>query len=400
MSRPIIRIAVIGIALSLAVMIITVAIVTGFQQEIRGKIIGFGSHIQITNFDSNNSFEPVPINKNQGFLASLQQNANIKHIQVYATKNGIIKTKTDNEGVLLKGVAKDYDWSFIKSNLREGKVFNIDDSAASKEIVISKQIADRLGTKLNDKILIYFVTKRKIRGSKDSYFEYEQRVKDFYVSGIYETGFEELDKKLVIVDIAQIQKLNYWTNQQIGGFEVLIKNYENIDEVGSDVSDIVGTEYNSQTIKQVQQTIFSWLDLQDVNAVIVITLMIIVAAINMVSALLILILERTNMIGILKSLGSTNGSIQKIFLYNGIYLILKGLFWGNIFGIALCLIQKQFGIFTLPKETYYVSVIPIKIDYLFFGLINLGTMICCILMLILPSFVVSKITPIKAIRFR
>lgn len=399
-SRPIIRIAIIGIALGLAVMIITVAIVTGFQSEIRDKIIGFGSHIQITNYDANNSYEPNPISAKQDFYPLLLKIPEVKHVQVYATKNGIIKTKTDNEGVLLKGIGKDYDWTFIKKNLVEGNVFAVNDTEASKQIVVSKQTADRLGIKINDRLIIYFITKKKSDPNKDAYSEYEQRVKDFHVSGIYETGFEEFDKKMVFVDIAQVQKLNYWTKDQIGGFEVLVDNYDDIDKTGDVISDIIGPGFNAQTIKRLQQTIFSWLDLQDVNATIVITLMILVAAINMISALLILILERTNMIGTLKSLGASNGSIQKIFLYNGAYLIGKGLLWGNVIGIALCFIQIQSGIFTLPKETYYVSVIPIHISFTYFLLLNIGTMMACMLMLILPSFLISKITPAKAIHFR
>lgn len=398
-SKPIVRIAIAGIAIGLTVMILTIAIVTGFQSEIRDKVIGFGSHIQITNYDYNNSFEPEPISKNQDFLPELKSNPEIKHVQVYATKNGIIKTKTDNEGVLLKGVSEDYNWSFIEKNLISGTVFSVTDSVSSKNIVISKQLASRLDLKLNDKLLIYFVTKKRNISPDREGGEYEQRIKDFYISGIYETGFEEYDKKIVFVDVAQIQKLNYWEKDQVGGIEVILRDYNKIDKVGSYVYDLVGQNLNAQTIKETNSTIFSWLELQDINAVIVIVLMALVAAINMISALLILILERTNMIGILKALGTGNKNIQKVFLYNAAYLVGEGLLWGNIIGIALCLLQKHFGVFTLPKETYYVSVIPIQMNLIYFFLLSLGTFFLCLLMLIIPSFIISKITPVKAIRF-
>lgn len=395
LSRPIVRISVLGIALGLAVMILTVAIVTGFQTEIRNKLIGFGSHIQITNYDNNISNEPQPISKRQGFLNVIKNYRGINHIQTYATKSGIIKTKTDNEGVTLKGIGSDYDWTFINTNLKSGTAFTVSDTGISKNIIISKYLADKLELKLNDKMRIYFLTKKSDSVST----QYEQRVKVFTISGIYETGFEDIDKRLVLVDIRQIQKLNYWTDDQIGGFEIAIKDYKKIDETGAEMNDLVGQGLIAQTVKEVNPTVFSWLDLQDVNAIIVITLMILVAGINMISALLILILERTTMIGILKALGATNQSIQKVFLYNAAYLIGKGLFWGNVLGIGIACIQLYFGIFKLDQATYYVSVIPISINLLTIIFLNIGTLLCCLLMLIIPSFIVSKITPVKAIRF-
>lgn len=395
LSRPIVRISVIGIALGLAVMILTVAIVTGFQREIRNKLIGIGSHIQITNYDNNASNEPQPISKHQSFLEKLKNNPEINHFQVYATKSGIIKTKTDNEGVLLKGIGSDYDWGFINENLKSGKAFIVNDTAASKNIIISKYLADKLELKQDDKMIIYFLTKKEDSTST----QYEQRVKAFYISGIYETGFEDIDKQLVLVDIRQIQKLNYWNDDQIGGFEIAIKDYKKIDKTGEDVNEIVGQGLVAQTVKEINPAVFSWLDLQDVNAIIVITLMILVAGINMISALLILILERTNMIGILKALGAKNNSIQKIFLYNAAYLIGKGLLWGNIIGIGIALFQQHFGLFKLDQATYYVSVIPININLVYVLLLNIGTLLSCLIMLIIPSFIVSKITPVKAIRY-
>lgn len=395
LSRPIIRISVLGITLGLAAMILTISIVTGFQNEIRNKLIGIGSHIQITNYDNNESDEPQPISKNQLFIEALKKDPQINNIQIYATKSGIIKTKTDNEGVLLKGIDADYDWKFINDNIKSGKAFSVSDTSLSRDIIISKYLSDKLGLKLNGKMIIYFLTKK----TDSVYFQYEQRVKTFFISGIYETGFEDIDKRLVLVDIKQIQKLNYWDSNQIGGFEIALKDYKKIDEIGNKVNEAVGQGLIAQTIKEINPMIFSWLDLQDMNAIIVILLMIIVAGINMISGLLILILERTKMIGILKALGANNMFIQKIFIYNATYLICKGLFWGNIVGISIALFQQYFGVFKLDQATYYVSVIPININLFHILLLNIGTLFTCLLMLIIPSFIISKITPIKAIRF-
>ncbi|HET6226785.1 MAG TPA: ABC transporter permease, partial [Bacteroidia bacterium] len=367
LSRPIVRISIIGIALGLAVMILTVAIVRGFQQEVRGKLIGVGSHIQVTNYDNNSSDEPHPISKNQPFLNGTLSLPGVSHVQVYSTKTGIVKTKTVNEGILLKGIGSDYDWTFITRNLRAGKTFTVSDTGLSRSIVISKFMADKLELQLNDKMVIYFLTKKQ-----DSVVtQYEQRAKAFYISGIYETGMEDIDKTLALVDIRQLQKLNYWRADQIGGFEMSIDNYEQIDKIGEEVNELIGNGLKAETIKEINPTIFSWLELQDVNAIIVIFLMILVAGINMISALLILILERTNMIGILKALGSTSSSIQEIFLYNAAYLIGKGLLWGNVIGLGLAFIQKQYGIFKLDEATYYVAVIPIDINWIHIILLNI-----------------------------
>jgi lipoprotein-releasing system permease protein len=395
LSRPIVRISVLGIALGLAVMILAVAIVTGFQNEIKNKLIGFGSHIIITNMDDNQSEEPQPISKNQPFLQELKNHPEINHLQIFTTKNGIVKTKTENEGILIKGVGADYDWKFIKENLKSGKIFTVSDTGASRDIVISKYLADKLFLKLNDKVVVYFLTKKQ-----DSVaVQYEQRIKTFYVSGIYETGYEEIDKKLALVDIGQIQKINLWDNDLIGGFEITIKDYKKIDAVGADVDDIIGQGLSMQTVKQLNGSVFAWLDWMDVNVQIILILIVIVAGINMMTALLILILERTTMIGLLKAMGARNSSIQKVFLYNSAFIVGKGLLWGNVIGISIALLQQHFGIFKLDAHIYYLSQIPININLFYILLLNVGTLLCCLIMLIIPSFIVSKITPVKAIRF-
>ncbi len=395
-SRPIVRISVLGIALGLAVMILTLCIVVGFQNEIKKKVIGFGSHITITNYDNNESNEPQPISKEQPFLTELNANPEIKHLQVYTTKVGIIKTKTVNEEVLLKGVGEDYDWKFINDNMVSGKPLQLSDTGLSRDVVVSKSLSDKLELKLNDKMVVYFLIKKPDSISGGGY---EQRARVFFITGIYETGFSEIDDKLAFVDIRQIQKLNYWTPQQVGGMEISIRDIKKLDEVNAAVNDLIGQGLSSQTIKETSPAVFAWLDLFDVNAIIVIVFIILVAGINMISALLVLILERTNMIGILKALGASNGSIQKIFLYNAGYLISKGLLWGNIIGIGVAVLQKYLGLFKLDKTQYYMSQVPIDINIITILLLNIGTLACCMLMLIIPSFIISRITPVKAIRF-
>lgn len=377
-------------------MILSVAVVTGFQNEIKAKLIGFNSHIQISYYDNNTSAEPKPISKIQPFLSDIKNNPDINHISVYATKNGIIKTQTDNEGVLLKGVSSDFNWDFLNKSFVQGKSFVVGDTV-SKNIVISKYLSDKLNLKLNDKMIIYFIVDRF--DSVGTKLRTETTGKDFYISGIYETGLEEIDRVLVLTDIRRIQKMNGWREDEVAGFEIAIKDYKKIDDIGYDVDKLIGQGLVALTIKQTNPSIFSWLDMMDINVIMILVMMVIVAGINMISALLILILERANMIGILKALGANNGSVQKIFLYNAVYLIGKGLLFGNVFGIGIALLQQYFGIFTLDEKIYYISQIPINLNVMDVLLLNAGTLICCVLMLIVPSFIVSKITPVKAIRF-
>lgn len=370
-------------------MIIAVAIVTGFQKEVRDKVIGFGSHIQITNFDSNESPEAQPIEKNQPFYPSFNNVDGIRHVQVYATKAGIIKTKEDMEGVILKGVGSDYDWSFFKDRIIEGNIPDINDSTKSKDVIISKLMATRLKLKCNDSIRMYFIMKDQA----------QPKGRKLHICGIYETGLEEYDKVYVIGDIAQIQKLNKWSKTQVGGFEILIDDFNDLDKMSEYVYENIPYDLDSRNIKQINPQIFDWLNLLDLNVFIIIALMIIVSAINMVSTLLILILERTNMIGTLKALGSKNYSIQKIFLYTAAYLIGKGIIIGNFLALALCLIQKYTGLITLSQEEYFVSYVPINLNAAHILLLDAGTIVVCLLMIILPSFIISKISPVKAIRF-
>jgi lipoprotein-releasing system permease protein len=386
-SRPIVRIAIISIALGLTVMFVSIAILTGFQKQIREKVIGFGAHIQITHYDENASLEPRPIPKQQPFYPGLEKVNGIRHIQVYGTKAGIIKTKDQIQGVVLKGVGSDYDWSFFKNKIIEGKPLLLTDTGKTNDVLISKSLASLLKLKLHDDLRMYFISGSSTLGRK------------FLISGIYETGMEELDNIYVIADIHQVQKLNSWTNNEVGGFEVLINNFNDLDRLEQYVYRIIGFSLDATTIKDQFPQIFDWLDLQDINVLIILVLMVLVAGITMISTLLILILERTNMIGILKALGMRNSNIRKIFLFNSTYIIGSGLFWGNLIGFTLCFIQQQYGVITLPQESYYVSVVPINLNILNVLLLNSGTLVVCFLMLLVPSFIITRINPVTAIRF-
>jgi len=386
-TKPIIRISIIAIALGLIVMIVALSIVGGFQREIRNKVIGFGSHIQITSYDSQNTYEASPIELEQDFYPSLSEVEGIKHIQIYATKAGIIKTKEDIYGVVVKGVGSDFDWSFFNQKIIDGSSFLVTEQNENS-IIVSSHIATKMKLNVGDKMFLYFIQENG-----------QLRPKDFFIKGIYQTGMEDFDQLFVLADIAHIQKRNGWDENQVGGFEVLIDDYDDLDKMGTFVYDHIDYSLHATTIKELHPDIFGWLDLQDYNVHIIILLMIIVAVVNIVSALLILVLERTNMIGILKALGMPNWNVRKIFLYNATYLVLKGLIWGNIIGISLCLIQQQFGFLTLPEESYYVSEVPIDMDFINILLLNVGTLVVCVVMLLIPSYVISKISPVKAIRF-
>jgi lipoprotein-releasing system permease protein len=386
-SAPVIRIAILSIAIGMAVMIVSVAIVTGFQKQIRDKIVGFGSHIQVAKFDSNNSFEFEPISAKQAFYQKIKENSGIKHIQVFATKAGIIKTTDQIQGVVFKGVGNDFDWSFFKDKLVAGKPFSLSDSVPGSDVIISKNLADLLKIKIGDPLRMYFIIDNNARARR------------FTVSGIYNTGLAEFDLKFIFGDIRQIQKLNGWSEDMVSGFDVNINDFDQLEQMGKVVYKEVGYDLNARTIRELYPQMFDWLELQDMNVIIILILMVLVSGMAMISTLLILILERTNMIGVLKALGARNLSIRRIFLYNSAYIIGKGLFYGNIAGISICLLQSYFGIIRLPQESYFMSVVPINLNIIYLIILNLGTLLSCTLMLLLPSFVVTRISPVKAIRF-
>ncbi len=386
-SRPVVRIAILSIGLGLTVMFIAVAILTGFQKEVREKVIGFGAHIQISHYDENSSLETKPISMHQDFYPSLETVKGIRHIQVYATKAGIIKTADQIQGIVLKGIGPDYDLSFFANKMISGHFIHLSDTGKTNDVMISRNLAALLKLRLNDDIRMYFISGTTTLGRK------------FHIAGIYETGLEEFDKVYVICDIKHIQKLNNWQPDEVGGFEVILNNFNDLDKMGKYVYRKIGMTLDAKTIRDLYPQIFDWLDLQDINVLIILVLMVLVSGITMISTLLILILERTTMIGILKALGMPNGSIRRIFLINAAYIIGQGLFWGNLVGISLCIIQQKYGIITLPQESYYVSVVPVNLDLFNILLLNAGTVVVCITMLLVPSYVTSRISPVRAIRF-
>lgn len=398
-SAPVVKIAVGSIALGIAVMIITVSIVTGFKNEIKGKAIGFAGHILITAYTNNASYEQEPIEMNASFLKQLVQDGEIAHIQPFATKNAIIKTREENQGIIIKGVNNSYDWGFIQKYLLEGAVLSLKNPLASDEILISQTIAARLNAKTGDKLLTYFVGKKQ---STDSAIDvgYEQRLRKFTVKGIYQTGFAEVDDNIVFADLRQVQKLNYWHDNMAGGFEIALKDMSGLARQAEKINEEVGQGLEARAISDIYPTLFSWLSLLDSNAFIIIALMIIVAVINMISALLILILERSNAIGLLKSLGSSNNLLQKVFLYQALKMIARGLLIGNICALILCFVQLKFKPVTLNPQSYYVTYVPVEINWMYILLVNLITIVSCLFMMLLPVLIISKITPVKALRFK
>lgn len=380
-------IAILSIVIGIAVMIISVAVVTGFQNEIRNKVIGFGSHFQISNYDDNLTAATTPIDKNQDFLPILRELQGVRHLQVFATKAGILKTEDEIHGVVIKGVGNDFDWSFFRQQLKEGHIPNLSDSIRSDEILVSVHIAKRLMLHPGDRVNMYFIQE-------------PPRIRRFEIAGIYETGIEELDKIFILGDIRHVQRLNDWDEDEVGGIEILVDDYRDIPKLSQSVFDIIPYSLNARNIKQLYPQIFDWLALLDMNVYVILILMVLVAGINMITTLLIAVLEKTNLIGILKSLGAANYFIRKVFLYNAAFLIGKGLLIGNLTGILFCLIQDRYGLIRLPQESYYVSVVPVNLEWMHLLLLNAGTFLVCMIMLIFPSYIISRITPVKAMLFR
>ena len=392
-SRPINFIAITGIAAGLAVMILAVAILTGFKHEIREKVVSFGSHIQITNFDSNFSYETTPISDTMRFISEIKEMTGIKYVQRFATKAGIIRTDKEIQGVVLKGISSDYDWSYFSSSLVDGSAFTVTDTARTDDVIISKKLSDMLALKTGDRFDMYFVQE-------------PFRVRRFTISGIYETSLEEFDKIYVFCDIGHIRRLNGWDDTMVSGFEIFINKFDHLDFMTERVRDAIGfqlfedeAKYKVTSIKTMYPQIFDWLNFQDINVVIIIILVLIVAGFNMISGLLILILEKTNMIGVLKALGSEDKAIRKVFLYQAAYLIGKGLFWGNLIGIGLALLQLKTGLISLDPASYYIKTVPINLDLVHIFLLNIGTMITILVILLVPSQLISRITPVKAIKY-
>lgn len=391
-SRSILGIAVAGIAVGLAVMIVSVAIVTGFKNEISRKVIGFGAHVRVTNYDSNSSYETLPVSDNQTWVEPLRNTDGIVSVDRYIVKAGIVKTADYLQGVVFKGVDEEYNWSFFEEYLIEGNIPEISDTAKTNGVLVSKTIANVLNLNVGDDFAAYFV-------------QNPPRMRKFVVEGIYSTQLEEFDKMYIVADIKHLRKLNNWKDDQVSGFEVKIDDIGKLEEMEQMVYRKCCT-YNPDSeilrvtnIREEYPGIFDWLSLLDMNVWIILGLMVAVTGFNMVSGLLVLILERINMIGILKSVGATNVSVRKVFLYFATYLTAKGLFWGNVIGLLICVLQYYFGIVKLDPASYYVSTVPINLDIVNILLLNAGTLAVIVLMMILPSFIVSKITPADSMRF-
>ncbi len=360
----------------------------GLRKEIRNKVIGFSGDIQILNYQPNATYEQVPASLSDSVKNLISDREEVSFIQAVGQKAGILKTEELFEGAILKGVDSHYNWSNMSQYLLEGSLISINDTAYNDSVVVSKTLADRLEVKLHDRVSMYFV-----RESPKP-----PLLRRFYISGIYRTDFEEIDNNYIIGDLKHIQRLNGWDSSQVVGFEIFLKD-ENLLEKAADIRLLLPYELDAITARQLNEQLFQWLDLFDFNIITIIIIMIVVATINMSIALLILILERTQMVGILKALGSNNGSVRKIFLINAGYLILRGLFWGNLIGIGLCLLQQQYGLIKLDSSIYYVSEVSIDLNTGLILALNAGTLVICLICMILPSLLITRISPVKAIRF-
>ncbi|MDD4823608.1 MAG: ABC transporter permease [Bacteroidales bacterium] len=392
-SKPAVIVATAGIALGLAVMILSVAIVTGFKKEVREIVTGFSSHIQISNYDNNFSYETQPIRVSDSLCTVLNKNREVKHLQVYATKPGIIKTDQDFQGIVVKGVGTDYNWDFFRKSLREGELLTFSDSAATNDVMISENLSSKLGIKLGDSFLAYFI-------------QSDIRVRKFKVKGIFNTNFVEFDRLFLIADIRHIQRLNQWEPDQVSGLEVQLHDFDQVDVAWDSIygkianrSDDDGNFYYPRSIKMIMPQVLDWLDMLDINMWAILALLLAVSGFTMISGLLIIILERINMIGILKALGASDLRVRGVFLHLSLYLIGRGMLLGNLLGVGLCLLQKYSGLVKLDPSTYYLSAVPVHITLLQVLLINIGTMVITVLLMIAPSFLITRIPPSKVMRF-
>ncbi len=391
-SAPIIKIAIAAISIGVIMMLIAIATGVGLKYKIREKVTAFNGHVQISNYDNNRSeVSVVPVSTNQEFYPKFNDIKGILHIQAVATKGGIIRTEDTFEGVIAKGVGKDYYWTPMEEYLVEGKLPDYD-GVLNSDVLISSITANRLKLGVGDSFFTFFL--------RDDDTNKIPNQRKFNIVGIYDSGFEEIDSKYIFIDIRHIQQMNKWEDDEVGNFEVFLESFEDIDLKSAEIYNKTISNLNTTTIKDKYYKIFEWIGLFDFNIALIIGIMVIVGGINMITALLVLILERTPMIGILKALGSTNWSIRKVFLYNASYLIGIGLFWGNLIGLGFIFLQDRFKLFKFPNpEEYYIEYIPVHINLFTILSLNIGVLFLCLLMLLIPSYIITKITPVKAIRF-
>ena len=393
-SRPAIHIATIGVAIGLAVMIVTVSVVLGFKHTIRDKVVGFGSHIQVHNIMNYSGSDPHPICSNDSLIKVIEKLEGVAHAERFSTTQGILKTDEDFLGVALKGIAQEYDTTFLSKHIVEGSIPQFNDSASQYKLLISKMIADKMRLKAGDRVFGYFIDGEDVRTRK------------FTISGIYQTNMTRFDETLCFTDLYTANKLNGWTENQATGIEVLVKDFEMLNETADHFIDHInrttdeqGNSLTTETIYELYPQVFSWLELLDINVWIILALMVCVAGFTMISGLLIIILERTQMIGILKALGARNKTVRHTFLWFSVFIIGQGLFWGNIIGLGIVLIQQYTGLISLAPQTYYVSEAPMELNLPLVVLINIATLLICIFVLIAPSYLISHIHPAKSMRY-
>ncbi len=394
LSGPAVRVATAAIALGMVVMIISVAVGLGFKQQIRDKIVGFGTHIQLTSLNLNSSLETPPLRYDSALVDIVRQTAGVRNVQPYITKPGIIKTDDAFQGIALKGIDANYEWDFLRSCLTEGNVVSAPDSAKSDDILMSESLSTLLKLHLGDAVRIFFVQDGKVRARR------------FTLSGIFDSHFEEFDKSLAFVDMRHLAQLNGWDSLQVSGYEVLIDDFDKMDDIAEELAGVVmsreteeGEMIRVRHIRDMQPQIFGWLDLLDQNILVILVLVIAVAGLNMVSGLLILILEHTNTIGILKAIGATNGFLRKVFIIMSLRIVGMGLLIGDIVGIGLCILQQTTGIIGLDPDNYYLDTVPILLTPLNLLLLNVGVAIFSIILMLGPSSMVARIRPAKAIHF-
>ena len=393
-SRPAIRIATIGVAIGLAVMIVTVSVVLGFKHTIRDKVVGFGSHIQVHNIMNYNGSDPHPICANDSLMKAVGKLPGVAKAERFSMTQGILKTDEDFLGIAIKGIAEEYDTTFLSQHLIAGNITSFSDKTSKYKLLVSKMIADKMRLKAGDKVFGYFIDNQDVRTRK------------FTISGIYQTNMTRFDETLCFTDLHTANKLNGWTDNQVTGIEVLVKDFEKVNDTANQfidninrTSDEQGNSLTSETIYELYPQVFSWLELLDINVWIILALMVCVAGFTMISGLLIIILERTQMIGILKALGARNNTVRHTFLWFSVFIIGQGLFWGNIVGIGIVLLQKYTGFITLDAQTYYVSEAPMELNLPLIALINIATLFICVFVLIAPSYLISHIHPAKSMRY-
>ena len=392
-SRPAIRIATIGVAIGLAVMIVTVSVVLGFKHTIRDKVVGFGSHIQVQNILTFLSTDSYPICINDSVMKSYEQITGVKHVERYAYSQGILKTDDDFLGVLFKGVGPEYNLDFLRQHLTEGEMPVFSDTASTNKILVSKMIADKLRLKAGDRIFAYFIGE-------------SVRTRRFTVAGVYQTNMTRFDEALCFTDLATTRKLNDWADYQCSGAEIIVNDFDQLQTTADEFIEKVNRQtdqdmntYSSQTIYEAYPQVFNWLELLDINVWIILVLMVCVAGFTMISGLLIIILERTQMIGVLKALGARNKTIRHTFLWFAAFIIGQGLLLGNVIGIGIIALQNYTGLVKLDPQTYYVSEAPMEVNILLFLLLNIATLIICVFVLIAPSYLISHIHPAKSMRY-